>query len=175
MTFQGKAMADTIVNKVQQNTKLVTIDLQKFHDPTPIEELDIKKFLFQELLLKEKEFRQYLNDYDWSQYEGKYLCVYCSTDAIIAPWAWMLITSYASEFAKDVYLGSEESLLHQLYQQKLEKHDWGQYEDKFVLLKGCGKVHVPDSIYMLATNKLMNTAKKIMYGEACSNVPIWRK
>ncbi len=168
-------MAETIVNKVQQNTKLVTIDLQKFHDPTPIEELDIKQFLFQELLLKEKEFRQHLKDHDWSQYEGKYLCVNCSTDAIIAPWAWMLITSYASEFAKDIYLGNKESYLHQLYQKKLDDHDWTQYEDKFVLVKGCGKIHVPDSIYLLTTNKLMSRAKKIMYGEACSNVPVWRK
>lgn len=166
---------EAIVNKVQQNTKLVTLDLQKFHDDTPIEELDIKQFLFQELLLKEKDFREQLKEFDWSQYEGKNLCVYCSTDAIIAPWAWMLLTSYASPFANEVFLGKKEAFLHQLYQQKLEEYDWDQYEDKFVLLKGCGKVHVPDSIYMLATNKLMGTAKKIMYGEACSNVPVWRK
>lgn len=166
---------DVIVNKVQQNTKLVTLDLQKFHDDTPIEELDIKKFLFQELLLKEKDFREQLKKYDWSQYEGKNLCVHCSIDAIIAPWAWMLITSYVNSFAKEVFLGKKEAFLHQLYQRKLEEYDWDQYEDKFVLLKGCGKVHVPDSIYMLATNKLMGTAKKIMYGEACSNVPVWRK
>jgi hypothetical protein len=168
-------MSEAIVNKVQQNTKLVTLDLQKFHDDTAIKELDIKQFLFQELLLKEKDFREHLKKFDWSQYEGKNLCVYCSTDAIIAPWAWMLITSYANPFAKEVFLGKKEVFLHQLYQRKLEEHDWDQYEDKFVLLKGCGKVHVPDSIYMLATNKLMDTAKKIMYGEACSNVPVWRK
>lgn len=168
-------MPEAIVNKVQQNTKLVTLDLQKFHDDTPIEELDIKQFLFQELLLKEKDFREQLKEFDWSQYEGKNLCMYCSTDAIIAPWAWMLLTTYASPFANEVFLGKKEAFLHQLYQQKLEEYDWDQYEDKFVLLKGCGKVHVPDSIYMLATNKLMGTAKKIMYGEACSNVPVWRK
>ncbi|MFD2532262.1 DUF2480 family protein [Gracilimonas halophila] len=166
---------EVIVNKVQQNKKLVTIDLQKFHDPTPLEELDIKQFLFQEMLLKEKDFREQLKEFDWSQYEGKNLCVYCSTDAIIAPWAWMLITSYAGPFANEVFLGKKEAFLHQLYQRKLEEYDWDQYEDKFVLLKGCGKVHVPDSIYILATNKLMGTAKKIMYGEACSNVPVWRR
>lgn len=165
---------DVIVNKVQQNTKLVTLDLQKFHDPTPIEELDIKQFLFKEMLLKEKDFREQLKEFDWSQYQGKYLAVYCSTNAIIAPWAWMLITSHASQFAKDVFLGKKEAFLHQLYQQKLDDYDWEQYHDKFVLLKGCGKVHVPDSIYMLATNKLMGRAKKVMYGEACSFVPVWR-
>lgn len=167
-------MAEEIINRVQQNTKLVTIDLQKYHDSTPIEELDIKQFLFQELMLKEKDFRQQLKDFDWSQFEGKYLCVHCSTDAIIAPWAWMLITAKASEYAKEVFKGRKEAFLHQLYQRTLEEVDWSQYEDKFVLLKGCGDVHVPDSIYMLATNKLMKHAKKIMYGEACSNVPVWR-
>lgn len=166
---------EAIVNKVQQNTKLVTLDLQKFHDDTPIEELDIKQLLFQELLLKEKDFREQLKEFDWSQYESKNLCVYCSTDAIIAPWAWMLLTSYANPFANEVFLGKKEAFLHQIYTRKLEECDWDQYEDKFVLLKGCGKVHVPDSIYMLATNKLMGVAKKIMYGEACSNVPVWRK
>lgn len=167
-------MAEEIVNKIQQNTKLVTIDLQKFHDATPIAELDIKQFLFQELLLKEKDFRQQIKEFDWSQFEGKYLCVYCSTDAIIAPWAWMLITAEASKYAKDVYKGRKETFLHQQYQRALEEVDWSQYEDKFVLLKGCGDVHVPDSIYLHATNKLMKHAKKIMYGEACSNVPVWR-
>lgn len=168
-------MSEAIVNKVQQNTKLVTLDLQKFHDDTPIEELDIKQFLFQGLLLKEKDFREQLKEFDWSQFEGKNLCVHCSTDAIIAPWAWMLLTSYASPFVNEVFLGKKDAFLHQLYQHKLEDYDWDQYQDKFVLLKGCGKVHVPDSIYMMATNKLMGTAKKIMYGEACSNVPVWRK
>jgi hypothetical protein len=166
---------EAIVNKVQQNTKLVTLDLQNFHDDTPIRELDIKQFLFQELMVKEKQFRQNLKDYDWSQFEGSNLCVYCSTDAIIAPWAWMLITSHASEFAKEVYLGKREAFLHLLYRRSLESHDWEQYNDKFVLLKGCGDIHVPDSVYLLATNKLLNRAKKIMYGEACSNVPVWRK
>ncbi|MEX0844374.1 MAG: DUF2480 family protein, partial [Balneolaceae bacterium] len=129
-------MPEEIVNKVQQNTKLVTLDLQKFHDPTPIEELDIKQFLFQELMLKEKDFREQLKEFDWSQFEGKYLTVYCSTDAIIAPWAWMLITSYASEFAKEVFLGKKKAFLHQLYKSALDGYDWDQYEDKFVLLKG---------------------------------------
>ncbi|MEX0721010.1 MAG: DUF2480 family protein [Balneolaceae bacterium] len=168
-------MPEAIVNKIQQNTKLVTIDLQKFHDVTPIEELDIKQFLFQELLLKEKDFREQLENFDWSQYQDKYLAVYCSTDAIIAPWAWMLITSHASEFAKEVFLKKPAQIPHELYQRAIEPYDWSQYQDKFVLLKGCGKIHVPDSIYLLATNKLMGVAKKIMYGEACSNVPVWRK
>lgn len=168
-------MQEPIVNKVKANTKLVTIDLAKlFYDDTPIAELDIKQFLHMEMLLKEKDFRQHLKDFDWSQFEGKYLSVFCSTDAIIAPWAWMLITSYASNVAKEVFHLSPKEVSHELYRRRVEAYDWSTYKDKFVLLKGCGDIHVPDSIYLLATNKLMSVSKKIMYGEACSFVPVWK-
>ena len=93
-------MSQPIINKVKANTKLITLDLAKlFHDDTPIVELDIKDFLHMGLLLKEADFRAYLKQFDWSQFEDQYLSVFCSTDAIIAPWAWMLITTHASEFA----------------------------------------------------------------------------
>jgi len=168
-------MQETIINKVKANTKLVTIDLAKhFYDDTPIAELDIKKFLHMELLLKEKDFRQHLKDFDWSQFEGKYLSVFCSTDAIIAPWAWMLVTTYAQNVSKEVFHLSAKEVTHELYRRRVEEFDWTDYQDKFVLLKGCGDIHVPDSIYLLATNKLMGKAKKIMYGEACSFVPVWK-
>ncbi len=168
-------MQEEIVNKVKANKKLVTIDLAKlFHDDTPVIELDIKDFLHMELLLKEKEFRQHLKDHDWSQYEGKYVAVFCSTDAIIAPWAWMLISSYAEGIAKELFHLTKKEVTHELYRRNVEAYDWSQYDEKFVLLKGCGDIHVPDSIYVLATNKLMNHAKKIMYGEACSFIPVWK-
>ena len=166
-------MSEPIINKVKANTKLITLDLAKmFHDDTPIAELDIKDFLHMGLLLKEADFRTYLNDYDWSQYKDHYLSVYCSTDAIIAPWAWMLITTYASKYAKEVFHLNSEGIIHELYRRNVENHDWSQYQNKFILLKGCGDIHVPDSIYLLTTNKLQGTAKKIMYGEACSFVPV---
>lgn len=167
-------METTIVNKVKLNQKLVTLDLSKFIPKDQIVELDIKEFLFQELLLKEKDFRNYLSEYNWSKFEGKYLGVYCSTDALIAPWAWMLITSEAKPFAIDVYLGDSKSVKHQISLHNLRNHDWSVYQDKFVMLKGCGNESLDDSFYLLATNKLMPYSKKIMYGEACSNVPIWK-
>lgn len=166
---------EPIINKVKANSKLITLDLAKlFHDPTPIDELDIKDFLFMELMLKEKDFREHLENHDWSQYEGKYLSVVCSTDAIIAPWAWMLITTHANSFAKEVFHLAKEEVSHELYRRNLENYDWNQYENMFVLLKGCGDIHVPDSVYLLTTNQLMKSAKKIMYGEACSFVPVWK-
>ena len=169
-------MEDQIINRVKANEKLVSIDLAKlFHDPVPIAELDIKDFLHMGLLLKEADFRAHLENHDWSQYEGKYLSVYCSTDAIIAPWAWMLLTSHAAPHAKEVFHLSPKEVTHELYRRNAEQHDWNQYQGKFILLKGCGDIHVPDSIYLLTTNKLLGTAKKIMYGEACSFVPVWKE
>lgn len=86
----------------------------------------------------------------------------------------MLITSYANQFAEEVFHLTAKEVTHELYRRRVEAFDWSAYQDKFVLLKGCGDIHVPDSIYLLATNKLMGTAKKIMYGEACSFVPVWK-
>lgn len=168
-------MKDQIVNKVKANTKLLTVDLAKlFYDDSPIVELDIKEYLHMGLLLKEADFRAHLDAHDWTRYEGKYLSVFCSTDAIIAPWAWMLITTHAQKFAKEVFHLTTKEVSHELYRRNIETHNWNQYQDKFILLKGCGDIHVPDSIYLLVTNKLMGTAKKIMYGEACSFVPVWK-
>ncbi|MCG8372567.1 MAG: DUF2480 family protein [Balneolales bacterium] len=168
-------MQEPITNKVKANTKLLTLDLAKlFHDPTPVAELDIKEFLHMGLLLKETDFRTHLKEHDWSKYEGKYLSVYCSSDAIIAPWAWMLVTTHAHAFAKEVFHLSPSEVSHELYRRNAEAHEWSQYQNKFILLKGCGDIHVPDSIYLLATNYLLGTAKKIMYGEACSFVPVWK-
>ena len=164
-----------IENKVKKNKKLVTIDLKQFFDDTPIKELDIKDFLYQELLLKEKDFRESLENHDWSQYEDSYLVTYCSTDAIVAPWAYMLVAQYASEYARDVLKGSKEEMLNRRFQMAFDDHDWSQYQDKRVLLKGCSDVKVTEAAYVMATNKLIPYVDRIMYGEACSFVPVYRR
>lgn len=165
-----------IVNKVKQSNKLVTLDLQKYFDETPILEFDLKEFLYEGLILKEKEFRTRLEDHNWEQYTGTYLTVFCSTDAIISKWAYMLVARHAAPFAKDVFKGSKEAFLFELYRRKLEEVNWEEYKDKFVILKGCSSKEkpVPESVYLFATNKLLPHVKKLMYGEACSNVPVYR-
>lgn len=165
-----------IVNKVKQSDKLVTIDLQRYFDSTPKAELDLKEFLFKGMILKEKEFREQLDDFDWSQFEGQYVGVYCSTDAIISKWAYMLVGQHLASYAKDVFEGRKEDMLFELYRRKLEDVDWTSYQDKFVILKGCSSKEkpVPESIYLYATQKLVPHVKKLMYGEACSNVPVYR-
>jgi len=163
-----------IVNKVKQS-KLETIDLEKFAEGIIIKELDIKDFLFHEMILKEKEFRDKMDNLDWSQFDGAYLTVYCSTDAIIPKWAFMLVVQHAENHARNVFFGTREDALRQLFKEKLELVDWQKYDGKFVLLKGCSKMDVPPDIYMHATKKLLPHVQKLMYGEACSNVPVYKK
>ncbi|MDR9363722.1 MAG: DUF2480 family protein [Balneolaceae bacterium] len=163
-----------IVNKIKQS-KLETIDLEKLADDVKVYELDLKDFLFKEMILKEAEFREKMEAHDWSQYEDGYLTVYCSTDAIIPKWAYMLVVQHAKDHTKDVLSGTKREALSQIFRQKMDQTDWQQYEDRFVLLKGCSKMDVPPDVYMYATKKLMPHVKKLMYGEACSNVPIYRK
>lgn len=163
-----------IVNKVKQS-KLETIDLEKFAQGIIIKELDLKDFLFHEMILKEKEFREKMNDHDWAQYDGSYLNVYCSTDAIIPKWAYMLVVQHAEETTRNVYFGKKDEAIRQLFKEKLDLVEWDKYEGRFVLLKGCSKMDVPPDVYMYATKKLLPHVQKLMYGEACSNVPVYKK
>lgn len=166
-----------IVNKIKQSDKLVTIDLQKFYDDTERVGLDLSEFLYEGLILKEKDFRADLEAFDWSQFDGQYVAVYCSTDAIISKWAYMLVAQYLNAHAKEIFYGRPDDIHFELYRRKLDKVAWDEYEDKFVILKGCSdkKTPVPESVYMYATQKLLPYVKKLMYGEACSNVPVYRK
>ena len=163
-----------IVNKVKQS-KLETIDLEKYAADVNIAELDLSEHLFQGLILKEKEFRESIDQLNWKQYDGQYLAVYCSTDAIIPKWAYMLVVQHATGIAEDVFFGRENKASVEVLKQKLEKVDWEKFTDRFVLLKGCSKMDIPPEIYMYATRKLLPHVRKLMYGEACSNVPVYRK
>lgn len=163
-----------IVNKIQQS-KLETVDLENFLEGERFHVLDIKEFLFKEMLLKEGEFRDQLAAHDWRQYEGQWLSVTCSTDAIIPSWAWMLVVTYADPHAKEVIYGDETDARMAVLKRKIEEFKWEKYEGRFVLLKGCSKMNIPAGAYLEATKKLMPVAAKLMYGEACSNVPVFRK
>lgn len=163
-----------IVNKIKQS-KLETVDLEALLGEEQVAVIDIKSFLFKELLLKEKEFREHIDQHDWQQYEGKWLAVTCSSDAIVPHWAWMLVAAKAAPYASEVLLGDEASARMELLKSKIEQHDWQQYEGKFILLKGCSKMSVPAGAYVEATKKLLPVVGKLMYGEACSNVPVFRK
>lgn len=163
-----------MINKVKKSG-LVTLDLQEFYDDTEVIEFDLKDYLYKEFVLREKDFRTALEEQDWSRYEGKYIAVFCSTDAIIASWAYMLVATHARQYAKDVLFGSREEVVHELYRRNLDAADWSAYQGKKILLKGCSDKELPPAVYLMATQKLLPLADRLMYGEACSFVPVYRK
>jgi len=167
-------MSEPIVNKVA-DSGLISLDLTQFLPTEEILLFDIKQYLFMELILKEKDFRAALLTIDWSQYSGKIVGIYCSTDAIIPMWANMLVASALQPFAKAVYFGNEDKVREQLILEQILTLNTSSYLDQRVVVKGCGEVSIGESVYVAITNKLRPVVKSIMYGEPCSTVPVYKK
>jgi len=165
---------DTIVNRVEKSG-LITIDLADFYHPGPRETWDIADYLYQGMILREKDYRQALKDTDWSAFAGKNVAITCSADAIVPTWAYMLTAIYLGQVAHKVVVGSPDTLEHALFEQALEKLDLKSLEDAKVVVKGCGDVPVPESAYVALTTKLMPVVASLMYGEPCSTVPVYKR
>ena len=162
-----------IKNKVQDNQKLVAVDLSKLFDQKhKIEILDITPWLFQGLLIKEHDFRKHIENHSWEQYHDSLLIIKVNQQALINSWAYMLLMEAATPFCLGVHFSDKETVITSLYQKEMDQYDWAVYQDKYVLIKGCSDHSIPASVFAYATQKLLGTAKKIMYGEACSFVPI---
>ena len=166
-------MEEAIINKVAQSG-LLTLDLEKYYPEGENAVFDLKDHLFMELILKEKDFRESLKKTDWSFYKDKNVAVFCSTDAIIPLWAYMLVTSYLQPFAKEIVFGEEAQLFSTLFLKKLSAIDPKEFEGKRVVIKGCGDKKIPEAAYLEITKILLPVTKSIMYGEACSTVPIFK-
>ena len=167
-------MEEIIVNKVAQSA-LETIDLEKFYPEGETIVFDLKDYLFMELILKEKDYRENLKKKDWTAYENKYVCIICSADAIIPLWAYMLAVSYLQPVAKDVVVGSESFMHEVLFLKNLWKINPKDFEGKRVVIKGCGEKDIPASVYAEITKILLPFVQSIMYGEPCSTVPVFKK
>nr|BCX01310.1 MAG: hypothetical protein KatS3mg041_1356 [Bacteroidota bacterium] len=154
---------------------LVVFDLEALFDGAPITGLDVKEFLYMGLVLREREFRQALEEHDWSRYAGHHVHLYCSTAAIVPQWAYPLLATRLAPYARSIALGSREDLLRDYYQRALAEVDWSQYAGRKVVLKGCSSPHVPPSAYVEAARRLVAVCEKLMYGEPCSAVPLWRR
>ena len=163
-----------IVNKVAQSA-LKTFNLEEYYPEGDRHLIDIKDWLFEGIILKEKEFRASLKEHDWSQYKDAYIALHCSSYAIVPGWAYLLITSYLQPVAKKIVYGDLEFLNAMLYQEVLNKVDFSDYKDKPVIIKGCSHKPVPENAYLLALQKLQPLARSIMYGEACSAVPLYKR
>lgn len=167
-------MEKEIINKVA-NSGLISFNLEDYYQKGERVIFDVSPFLWQGLVVKEKEFRLAVKEYDWSQYQDKFVAIYCSTDAIIPSWAFMLIALEVSSFAKKTVLGSLDNLEKEIYIESLSKLDCSIYEGKRVIIKGCSDYPVPEMAYLYIVQQLKPYTKSIMFGEACSTVPLFKR
>lgn len=165
---------ETIVNKVAQSG-LMTVDLADFAPKGERVIYDIKENLFQGLILREKDFREFVKSHDWQQYQGKHVAITCTADAIVPTWAYMLLANRMEPYAADIVFGDLATLETVLYERALEKLDMEQYRDQRVVVKGCGDIEIPESAFVKFTAMVSKVAKSIMYGEPCSTVPVFKR
>lgn len=167
-------MSEEIVNRVV-NSGLITFNLEDIFPEGERVLYDIKENLWQEIALKEKDFREFVKHHDWSAYQDKYVAIYCSVDAIVPTWAYMLLTTKLAPFAKKVVFGNLEELETILFEEAISKVDPKYYIDARVVIKGCSGKVVPPSAYVRVTELLQPVVKILMYGEPCSTVPLYKK
>jgi hypothetical protein len=163
-----------LINKVAQSG-IITLDLEQFLPERKVEGLDISQFLFRGLLLKEKDFRTAVKEFDWTVFSGKIVAVYCSTDAIVAQWAYMLLASALQDAGADFYIGTPGETEAQLLLNNIRNIAPEKYQDERVVIKGCGTQPLPDAAYLEITKLLKPYVKTLMFGEPCSTVPIYKK
>ncbi len=166
-------MSKEIVNRVA-NSSLVNIDLEDFYPEGERILFDIKNWLFAEQILKEKDFRESVKNHNWKNYQNKFVALTCSTDAIIPSWAYLLITVKLSPFAKKIVVGNLEHLETSIFQEIIDQIPIENYINKPIIIKGCSNKFIPETAYTQLISKLLPIAKSIMYGEACSNVPLFK-
>jgi len=167
-------MENKIINKVALSG-IITIDLEEFYPEGERVLFDIKDLLYQGLILKEKDFRDFVKNEDWSIYTDKYVALICSADAVVPVWAYMLLATSLDPFVKNVVFGDLEALEIVLYNKILNKLNINDYKDARVVIKGCSHLPVPQAAYVEITRLLRPVAKSIMYGEACSTVPLYKQ
>lgn len=162
---------EEIVNRVAKSP-LVTFDLEKFYPEGKRIFFDLKDFLFEEFLLKEKDFREKLKNHDWSQYKDAYVAMDCTTDAILPSWAFLLVATYLQPVAKRIVKGNLKDLETALYRDIISNLDTTPYKDKKIIITGCSNKPVPDAAYIQLIEKLQPEVDSLMFGEACSTVPL---
>lgn len=167
-------MAEEIVNRVAKSG-LITLNLEEFYPEGERVLYDIKENLWEGIALKEKDFRAFVKEHDWSQYQDKFVALHCSVDAIVPTWAYMLLATKLEPFAKRVVFGNLDTLETILFEEALQKIKAEDYEDARIVIKGCSDKVVPPSAYVKLTEMLRPYAKIIMYGEPCSTVPLYKK
>jgi len=165
---------ENIINKVAQSG-LVTFDPASLYPVGERVLYDIKDNLFMGLMLREKDFREFIKAHDWQQYQDKYVAVTCSADAIVPTWAYMLLANKLNPYAKKVVFGDLNTLETVLFEEAISKINLEAFRDQRVVIKGCGDITVPESAYVSLTFRLTAVVKSILYGEPCSTVPVYKR
>lgn len=164
-----------IINTVAQKA-LVTLDLEDYYPrPDEIVAIDLRQFLYKDLILREAEFREMIKNTDWSKYASQYVVIHCSANAIIPMWAYMVVSAELAPYAKDIACSGTEHAPDIFLYRNLAQLDMVMFAGKRVVVKGCGDRKVPEAAYVQIAQQLSKTARVIMFGEACSTVPVFKK
>ncbi|MFM8995591.1 MAG: DUF2480 family protein [Bacteroidota bacterium] len=166
-------MEEVFVNKVA-NSGLITLNLEDHFPAGERKFIDIKEVLFMGMVLKEKDFRDWVKNHDWLAYQNANVAIGCSADAIVPTWAYMLIASKLSGIAKEIVFGDLQALEAVLWRNALQSLDVESFRDQKMVIKGCGDLPVTAAAYAEITRLLTPLAKSIMYGEPCSTVPVYK-
>ena len=165
---------EEITNKVA-NSSLITFNLEEYYESGDRILIDIKDQLYQGLILREKDLRDFIKSHEWAQYQDKFVAITCSVDAVIPTWAFMLLAIALRPFAKRVVFGSLQDLEIENFRNALAKIEWSSFKDAKVVVKGCSKIEVPIATYVDVVNYLRPYASSLMFGEPCSTVPLFKK
>ncbi len=167
-------MNSEIINRVAESS-LMQLDLEDWYDHADRKSFDVATYLHMGLVLKELDFRSALKQFDWPSFEGKHLAIYCSADAIVPTWAFMLVATYAAPFTKSIVFGTKDKIDEILFERWISNLDLSPYKDQKVIVKGCSKYPVPVSAYITITSRLTPVVQSLMFGEPCSNVPLYKR
>lgn len=167
-------MSEEIINKVA-NSGIIQLDLEEIAPKGDVIVYDIKQNLWQELVLKEEEFRDFIKSNDWSVYTRKNVVLTCSTDAIVPTWAYMLLIAALKPVANKVIFGSVETMYALLWADSFAQLNLDQFNDARVVVKGCSTIPVPEAAFSDLTNLLVPRVKSLMFGEPCSTVPVFKR
>jgi hypothetical protein len=165
---------DEIKNKVK-GSGLIQLDLADYKPRVPMVGIDLAAQLWQGLVLKEKDFRAWIKENDWNAYENKAVFIFCSADAIVPTWAYMLVASALQSIAKKVLVGTQLDLEKALISEAITAIDLTEFQDGKVIVKGCSDIAAPEFAMVTLLTHLQGVVQSIMYGEPCSTVPIYKR
>jgi hypothetical protein len=166
-------MSGEIVNRIEKS-KLITVDLADYYPKGKRLTIDVSQWLFNDLVLKEKEFRTALENYNWAQYKEEYVALICTSEAIIPSWAYLLITVKLKPYAKKIVVGSLSLLDSIIFHETMLNIKLDQFKNKPIIIKGCSDKNIPESAPVWLLERLLPIAKSVMFGEACSSVPLYK-